>query len=81
MMDHLNDGLGILSNDLGIQTITHVPCLAHVIQLGLNALIEKIKIKAKNKKVIDEWDDDNHDPSTHSSAREGDGAPWTLKKV
>lgn len=81
MIDHLQDGLSIISTDQDIEMITHVPCLAHVLQLALNALIENIKIKAKNKKVIEDWDDDEQNPHAHSTAVDGDGAPWTLKKV
>jgi len=80
-MDHLQDGLEIIQSDLNIPQLTRIPCLAHVIQLALNSLVESVKIKAKNKKVIEEWDDENPNPEAHSSACRGDGAPWTLKKV
>ena len=56
------------------------PCLAHVIQLSLKALIEDIKIQARNNKVITEWHEDPARREEHSE--HGDiGAPATLKKV
>lgn len=36
---------------------THVPCLAHVIQLAVHTLLDEIKISAKNENVDVQWDD------------------------
>ena len=30
---------------------THIPCLAHIIQLAANALLDDIKISTKNEKI------------------------------
>ena len=81
MIDHLHDALEVVQSELTAKLLTHVPCLAHVIQLALTSLIDEVKITARNKKLIDEWDENNHNPSAHSSATQGDGAPWTLRKV
>ena len=62
--------------------LVHIPCLAHVIQLALTALITDLKITAKNKRVITVWEDDPKDRETHSEKVSSKaGAPWTLKKV
>lgn len=58
-----------------------MPCLAHVIQLALKALVTHIKIKPQNNRVIDEWNEDETVRERHSNAGHHDGVPWTLKKV
>jgi hypothetical protein len=69
-----------LIDDIG--QVIRVPCLAHVIQLSLKALIGDLKITAKNKTIISTWEDDEQERAQHSEVgRKGFGAPWTLKKV
>ena len=55
---------------------THVPCIAHVIQLAANALLDDIKISAKNEGVEAKWDD-RVDRKVFSHR----GLPSTLEKV
>lgn len=62
--------------------MSRVPCLAHVIQLALTALIVDIKIQAKNNQVITEWVEAPADRQVHSvSTNRKAGAPYTLMKV
>lgn len=58
------------------QSTTHVPCLAHVIQLAVNALLDQIKVTARNEEINAKWDDrvDGKVTSHH-------GLPSTLEKV
>ena len=81
MVEALQDALSVVHTEITLAKLTHVPCLAHVIQLALNSLIDAVKITAKNKKIIDEWNDDDPNPNAHSTGRAGDGAPYTLLKV
>jgi hypothetical protein len=78
MMQHLQDAIDVLAMELGPARVTHIPCLAHVIQLALNTLVDSVKIAARNERLILEWNDD---PSAHTHARRGEGIPWTLCKV
>jgi hypothetical protein len=34
----------------------HIPCLAHVIQLGVNALLRKLRVEAPNDEVLYNWE-------------------------
>ena len=79
MIDHLQDGLQILHKDLNLPDLTHIPCLAHVIQLALNCLIKTIRIRPRDR-IITRWDENEEQESIESIVPE-DGAPWTLKKV
>ena len=46
-----------LTIDDGLQDIIntphHLPCLTHVIQLGVNAFLRELKIEAKNDDIVD----------------------------
>ena len=65
--------------------LIHIPCLSHVIQLSLKALVEEMKITAKNEKVITVWKEEEEERETHTvdsdALKKKTGAPWTLKKV
>ena len=56
---------------------THIPCLAHVIQLAVRALLDSVRVTAKNQQVDNHWDDevDRRLMATY------DGLPSTLEKV
>ena len=66
LKDAITNAVQIIAKDLSSSDTTIIdpcqmvrnPCIAHVIQLGLKALIDKIKIQARNNKVITEWDED-----------------------
>lgn len=77
----LGQTLNIIGADTDHPGITRLPCLAHVIQLTCKELLVGIKIEAKNDRVIDIWDDNEHKRQQHSEAVDGGGAPSTLKKV
>jgi hypothetical protein len=79
MCEELQVALSLVDKELG--SVNRVPCLAHVIQLALKKLVEHIKIKPRNSKVITEWYDDEKDREKHSDASRHDGVPWTLKLV
>ena len=40
-----------------IHSTTYIPCLAYIIQLAANALLDDIKISVKNEGVEAKWDD------------------------
>jgi hypothetical protein len=61
--------------------ITHASCLSHVIQLALVELIRTIRITARNESIITAWKENEDHRERHTDAFDGDGVPWTLKKV
>ena len=69
-------GLGDNNNDL--QSIEHLPCLAHIIQLAISELLSKIQITPTNKELQAMWDEylDERDLRTVTA-----GVPLTLAKV
>jgi hypothetical protein len=79
LCQELEIGLKLVDKELG--GVSRVPCLAHVIQLALKKLVEHIKIKPRNSKIITEWFDDEMEREKHSDALRHDGIPWTLKLV
>jgi hypothetical protein len=81
MIEYLRDAVQITTDEMGVEGITHAPCLSHVIQLSLNELIRSVRIGAKNEGIITIWNDDEEKREKHTDAIDGDGAPWTLKKV
>jgi hypothetical protein len=64
----------ILRNLLATQY--HIPCLAHVIQLAVNALLKKLRLDAKNEQVERTWNNDVDSPLTSSG-----GIARALEKV
>lgn len=79
LVAELNKALLIIDKQIG--GVSRVPCLAHVIQLAVKGLVEHLKIKPKNSKVITEWYDEEEKREKHTDARQNDGVPWTLKLV
>lgn len=62
--------------------IQHIPCLSHVIQLGLKALLGKIRITPKNDVFIKKWKaDEELSELAQIESIEGRGTPWILAKV
>ena len=64
-----------------LQGVVRAPCLAHVIQLALNKLIHRLRIQAKNDKVITTWAERPEDREKHTEYSDDKGVPYTLKKV
>jgi hypothetical protein len=84
MMDSINRALEeALSNSrlLGGK-IYHMPCLAHVIQLGLQALLGKIRLRPTNEVFIRNFmDDKEKDDLTKIAVASKRGIPYILAKV
>jgi hypothetical protein len=79
MMKELSSAIEKASGTL--HGVVRAPCLAHVIQLSLNQLIHRLRIKAKNEKVITTWAENPEDRERHTDCTEDRGVPNTLKKV
>ena len=62
--------------------ITHIPCLAHVLQLALKALLGKIRLAPKNETLFAVWKADQELSELEKiSAAEKRGMPFVLAKV
>ena len=62
--------------------ITRIPCLAHVIQLALKALLGKIRLTPKNETLVAVWKADQElDELEKIKAVEQRGMPFVLAKV
>jgi hypothetical protein len=62
--------------------ITRIPCLAHVIQLALKALLGKIRLAPKNETLVAVWKADQElDELEKIKAAEQRGMPFVLAKV
>ena len=79
MMQELSTAVEKASGSL--QGVVRAPCLAHVIQLALNKLIHRLRIQAKNDKVITTWAERPEDREKHTEHSDDKGVPYTLKKV
>jgi hypothetical protein len=79
MMKELSSAVEKASGTL--HGVVRAPCLAHVIQLALNQLIYRLRIQARNDKIITTWAEDPRDRERHTECTEDDGVPHTLKKV
>lgn len=61
LTETLNKALSWLQRRLAIQrydSMTRIPCLAHVIQLAVNELTGKIHITAKESRVSNDWNEE-----------------------
>lgn len=75
--DALNQKLFAFENK-----IQHVPCLAHIIQLALQALLGKIRINPKNDVFLRDWQEQQELRDLETIATlEDKGVPYTLAKV
>jgi hypothetical protein len=62
--------------------IQHIPCLSHVIQLGLQALLGKIRLRPKNETFIRNWKaDEELEDLEKITVAEARGIPYVLAKV
>jgi hypothetical protein len=62
--------------------ITRIPCLAHIIQLALKALLGKIRLTPKNETLVAVWKADQElDELEKIKAAEQRGMPFVLAKV
>jgi hypothetical protein len=61
-------------------TITRIPCLAHVIQLSVRALLDSLQLSPKNDEERKYWDETKADLPPTPPANQA-GPIWTLKKV
>ena len=62
--------------------IQHIPCLSHVIQLALQALLGKIRIRPKNEVFLRDWEEVQQLSDLDQIATtENRGVPYTLAKV
>ena len=59
------------------KSATHIPCLAHVIQLSVKALLDSVKVTAQNNDAVAQWDEET-DPHMSDASQ---GLPSTLEKV
>lgn len=63
-------------------TIQHIPCLSHICQLGLKALLGKIRSTPTNDTFIRNWQQDQElDDLARIRNEEERGVPYTLAKV
>jgi hypothetical protein len=75
--DALNEKLILVG-----EKIQHIPCLAHVIQLALQALLGKIRVSPKNDVFLRDWQEQQELNDLESIATMEDrGVPYTLAKV
>lgn len=84
MMDQLNGYLDeALSNgQLLDNTIQHIPCLAHIIQLALKALLGKLRLRPTNDEFILNWEGEQQLEELNDLRRSTNkGIPWVLAKV
>jgi hypothetical protein len=60
--------------------IQHVPCLSHIIQLGLQALLGEIRLKPTNAEILKVWNETEQLAELDRAAAEK-GIAFTLAKV
>jgi hypothetical protein len=79
MVKYLNEAITMVRHELN--DIVRAPCLAHVIQLAVKALLTRLRISARNEAVITVWKE-GEDSITHTTVEsDTDSVPKTLKKV
>ena len=62
--------------------IQHIPCLAHVFQLALKALLGKIRLRPTNETFLKTWEADQElDELQQIQASSNRGIPYILAKV
>lgn len=73
--------VGIDADDKGENStslLTHIPCLAHIIQLALQQLLGKVHLRPTNNEFQQSWVDDKEEHEVRTTAK---GLPMTLAKV
>lgn len=58
-----------------VKSQVHIPCLAHVLQLSLKAMLISLNTYAKNDEVVSTWEE------TVDAEFTEEGIPLTLEKV
>ena len=80
MNEHLEDAFE--NNRFLDGQIQHIPCLSHIIQLGLKSLLGKIRLNPKNKTLQKDWEADQElDDLEKIKVSEQRGIPYVLAKV
>lgn len=64
-----------------VNKITRIPCLAHVIQLSLQALLGEIRINPTNEELILNWTSQDEHELSREALVTTDNIPWTIAKV
>lgn len=59
------------------ENATHIPCLVHVIQLSVKALLDSVRVTAQNNDTTAQWDD-KVDSALSTTSQD---LPFTLEKV
>lgn len=82
MIEEINQYLddAFRSNCFLDSRIQHIPCLAHIIQLVLKALLGSIRVKPTNETFIRNWEEDQQMHELHELKR-AHGIPFVLAKV
>ncbi|PQM43461.1 hypothetical protein VC83_09652 [Pseudogymnoascus destructans] len=60
--------------------VQHIPCLAHVIQLALSALLGRIRITPTNQEILMNWEEENQMEGL-AKLQKDKGIGFTLGKV
>jgi hypothetical protein len=61
--------------------ITRIPCLAHVIQLSLNQLLDRIKAVPLNDSAVTKWTEKQSRLAQANAQHQGREISYTLNKV
>jgi hypothetical protein len=61
--------------------VQHIPCLAHVLQLALGALLGRIRIVPTNQEILMNWEDQKQREGLEELQRIDKGIGFTLGKV
>jgi hypothetical protein len=67
-----------ITSDLFSGYIQHIPCLAHIIQLSLRALLGQIRLNPTNNEILTQWTESNQIPEFQDNPQD---IAYTLAKV
>jgi hypothetical protein len=70
----------IASSNLLGDKVQHIPCLAHIIQLALQALLGSIRLNPSNEQLLRNWQEDQ-ELGELSELERSRGIAYTLAKV
>ena len=80
----IESGQNILGRPVFTQPITRIPCMAHILQLALKALLGGIQITPTNEELLKNWHQDDTLEFEEFRDRCNDNTnsiPWTIAKV
>lgn len=82
LLSAMQDMVAEISKDDGMfkNKIQHIPCLSHIIQLGLQALLGSIRLSPTNDELEKVWDEKAEQEALSCKAK-GAGIAFTLAKV